>query len=93
MTIEELCNANEDMSEYSVCVIHCRYTNIFNLSCNDIIEARRVRYDNMAKGCIIYDDSYYHMPKVLKDLNVNRFKCLSPSRSVDKPSKWSIWVV
>lgn len=93
MTIRELCETNEDMNEYSICVIHCRYTNIYDkIPNNDIIKSRRTMED-IAKGCIIYYDEYNVMPEVLKYLNVNSFRCLSSSRSLDKPSKWEIWVM
>ena len=82
MTIEELCNANKDMDIYAVCVIRCRYANAqFRKSVNDIMS-----------GCLIYQDDYYTMPKVLKALNVLSFKCLSDYKSADEPGKWEIWV-
>ena len=66
MTIRELCKANEDMNEYSICVIHCRYTNTYHKIPNDdIIKSRRAT-DDITKGCIIYYDEYYVMPEVLK---------------------------
>lgn len=89
MTIKELCNANEDMNEYSICVIQCRYTKIPR---DDIIKSKRAMED-IAKGCIIYYDEYLIMPEVLKGLNVKSFKCLVRARSLDEPSKFEIWVV
>lgn len=65
-----------------ICVINCKY---------DFAERRSV--DDIVNGCIIYQDDYYTMPEVLKNLKVNRFKCLSHRGSTDEPSKWEIWVV
>ncbi len=77
MTIEELRNLNKDMRADSIFIIHCRYGNSTNLS-----------RDDMINGCIIYQDEYYRMPKVLRDLNVLSFKCLDYNTY-----KWEIWVV
>ena len=75
MTVEELRNANKDMRVDSTFIIHCHYEKSKYLSSDDIIE-----------GCIIYQDEYYRMPKILRDLNVLSFKFLSGD-------KWEIWVV
>lgn len=82
MTIKELYIANKNMYMNDICVINCKY---------DFAERRSV--DDIVNGCIIYQDDYYTMPEVLKNLEVKRFKCLSHSRSTDEPGKWEIWVV
>lgn len=83
MTIEELRDRNKDMRADSIFVIHCQYEKSQRLSSDDII-----------KGCIIYQDEYYRMPKVLRDLNVLSFKCLGYGRILDESNinKWEIWV-
>lgn len=84
MTIKELRNANEDMRDNSICVIHCRYTNIYSkIPKDDIIKSRRARED-ISRGCIIYSDEYYIMPEALKGLNVKSFRCLIHNRSIGK---------
>lgn len=84
MTIEELRIANKDMRADSIFVVHCRYE-----------ESRWLSSDDIIKGCIIYQDEYYRMPKAIKDLNVLSFKCLGYTRILDKSNenKWDIWVV
>lgn len=82
MTIKELYIANENMDMHDICVINCEYD-----------FAERMSIDDILNGCIIYQDEYYTMPEVLKDLKVDRFKCLSHSSSTDEPSKWIVWVV
>lgn len=82
MTIKELYIANKNMDIHDIFVIRCNY---------DFAERRSI--DDIMNGCIIYQDDYYTMPEVLKDLKVYRFKCLSYRRSTDEPSKWMIWVV
>ena len=76
MTIEELYNANKNMGIYAICVIHCSY---------DYAERRPI--DDIQNGCIIYQDEYYTMPKVLKSLQVLNFR-----RSNEEFNKWEIWV-
>lgn len=82
MTIEELYNANKNMDIHAICVIHCRYDN-----------AERRPFDDIRNGCIIYQDDYYTMPKVLKGLEVLSFKHLKDSGSNIWSIKWEIWVV
>lgn len=53
MTIKEMFNANKDMSYNDICVLHCQRDTSYMIS-ND---------------CIIYNDDYESMPKVLEDLN------------------------
>lgn len=82
MTIEELQNSNKDMGWNDICVIHCSYE----------YEERR-SMDDIWNGCIIYQDEYYTMPKVLKGLEVLTFKRLKDSSSNEESNKWEIWVV
>lgn len=77
MTVEELCKSNGNMLDTSMCVIHCRYDN----------SQFRNSTDNRLNGCIIYQDEYRVMPKVLKRLEVLTFKYLKDSRSFDEPGK------
>lgn len=60
MTIEELVNANKDMSS-----------------------------DDIVNGCILYQDEYYLMPNVLRNLKVTSFKCTGYKSFC----KLEIWVV
>lgn len=82
MTIEELFNACKDMDIYDICVIHCRY---------DYAEHRSI--DDIMNGCVIYQDDYYTMPKVLKGLEVLSFRRLKDSSPNEKTNKWDIRVV
>ena len=82
MTIEELYNANKNMDIHAICVIHCSYE----------YEERRP-IDDIWNGCVIYQDDYYTMPKVLKGLEVLTFRRLKDSSSNEESNKWEIWVV
>lgn len=83
MTIEEMFNANIDMSYNDICILHCQFDN----SC----WGRSITDD--INGCIVYQDKYDTMPEVLKGLKVKSFKCLSHTGSLDEHNKWDIWVV
>lgn len=82
MTIKELYNANKNMGINDTCVIRCKYEYDGLRSVDDILD-----------GCIIYQDDYYTMPKVLKGLEVLTFKRLKDSSSNEESNKWEIWVV
>lgn len=82
MTIKELYNANKNMDINDTCIIHCRYEYAEHRSVDDIFD-----------GCIIYQDDYYTMPRVLKGLEVLTFKRLKDSSSNEEINKWEIWVV
>ena len=82
MTIEELYNANKNMGIHAICVIHCSY---------EYVERRPI--DDVYNGCIIYEDEYYTMPKVLKSLKVLNFRRFKDSNSNEEFNKWEIWVV
>ena len=77
MPIKELYNANKNMDINATCIIHCKYE----------YEGRR-SIDDIFDGCIIYQDDYYTMPRVLKGLEVLTFKRLN-----EESNKWEIWVV
>lgn len=82
MTIKELYNANKNMDINATCIIHCSYEYAGRRSVDDIFD-----------GCIIYQDDYYTMPRVLKGLEVLTFKRLKDSSSNEEINKWEIWVV
>lgn len=77
MTIKEMFNANKDMSYNDICVLHCQYDTSYMIS----------------DDCVIYNDCYESMPKVLEDLNVLTFERLSDKCSPKEHGKWDIWVV
>lgn len=82
MTIKELYDANKNMDINAICVIHCSYEHL---------ESRPI--DDTFDECIIYQDDYYTMPRVLKGLEVLTFKHLKDSSSNEESNKWEIWVV
>lgn len=81
MTIEELVNANKDICSHSICVIRCRYN-----------KAKSMSSDDIANGCILYQDECFLIPNALRSLKVTSFKCTG-YKSFDEPGKLEIWVV